>query len=320
MSFVYGRKSFVEVAEDFARLLDEFQRLLVKHGSNTNVRNTKLGFYERQLKEISSLPNQDAAMLASIVTRYNLLNRLFPRPENIKIKDADLMKLLEGASDLQEKGQEYNDTFFELSMALRFLPSEKATVNLDMTTICDVIVNEELAVECKYLHGIKGLRPNLSKGLKQLDERVEKKLASYGFVALDLSALVDHQKIWNFAQSVFSEFLGVYAKLEERNKLAAGGILQHATKDKNFEKIISSFVSLQIESIFYGELGDHEVEKMSKHCLGVLFQCSVDLVFEHDEELLPVSIRAMNYFINPSIPASQHDEIRHAIKNLASGI
>lgn len=320
MSFKPTNRQHSEVVAEFETLLNNFERILRESGSKLLIRTTKLGVYEQQLKALSSLSNQDVAGLSGIVTRYNQLNLLFSEDSGVQYKLSDLVKVLEGRSLIDDSDEEYNDIFFELSMAIRFSSALQSKIKLDMTTICDVIVDEKLAIECKYIHSLKGVRPNISKGLKQITQRVDAGLAEAGLVALDLSALLDKQKIWDFSQGVFDHFLFSNEVLHANGKLTEKDILPSITGDRNFSSILTSFVALQSETVFYSMFGRQEIEKMGDKCLAVIFQVNFSLCLEYKGGIVPLPMRSLNYFINPIFSSERQAEIKREIHQLASGV
>lgn len=321
MTLVVNNRSYNNEQVRFTNLLNSIQEFLKAAGSNLLVRSTKLGKYEKELKTIDELDAIDAAGLIEIVSRYNQLDVLFFENSKITFKHTDLHKILEGSPILHDNKQNYNDIFFELSIAARYAASFDSTVSIDMTSICDVIVDSAVAIECKYLHGENGLRTNVTKGLDQLDDRVKAGLAKFGFVAIDISALLDKKKIFEFAQGVFECFLSSNEKLCEIGRIEQEEILATIANDKNFSSIITGFAAHQAELAFFSNFGNSEINKMSDNCLAIIYQYNNALCFDDNfNGRLPIPFRGMSYFINPRIVGELRKKIEKYIHNMASGI
>ena len=92
-------------------------------------------------------------------------------------------------------------------MAVRFFQLSKnngtpTKINLSESE-CDVIFDNFFAIECKYIESEKNMENNIKKAISQATDRVDKNQAKYGLVALDLSNIIDIEKINQFSQYVF---------------------------------------------------------------------------------------------------------------------
>ena len=321
MAFTINNRRYEDELGRFTALLEKLQEFLKQSGSNLVVRSTKLGGYERKLRDIGLLGARDAAGLTEIMSRYNQLDAIFLEDSKVKFKAGDLHSILEGQTVLHDLKEDYNDIFFELSMAVRCAASFPGIATIDMTSICDVIVDEKIAIECKYLHGKKGLRDNVAKGLAQLDQRVDAGLAKAGFVAIDVSALLDKDKIWEFAQGVFDCFLSSNEKLCKIGRLEQDEILVQIASDSNFQSIITGFVAHQAEFVFWSNFGRSEIEKMTANCYAVIYQYSNAFCFDDERDgRLPIPFRGTGYCINPMFSGEAKGGIEKYIHSMAPGI
>ncbi|MER2906817.1 hypothetical protein [Morganella morganii] len=327
MGPVIGNRSIDEVVRDFGVLVDNFDGLLSGAGSKTNIKSTKLGKYQKMLDNLSDMKNRELSGLIGIVNRYQAMNRLFSPDSGISISSDKLMKILEGDAKIHDTNEGYNDDFFELSMAIRFAVAFNTygdSSDIDLTTVCDVIVGKEYAIECKYLHSLRGLRENVSKAIEQAKKRVDSGLAKLGIVALDLSNVCDNDKIWDFSQDIFSSFLTSYGKMADKGlhsrQIREDGILGSIISDRNFFTLLNSYIAHEAESVFYSEFGNRECGKLNRDVIAIIFQTSNCFCFEFEGEVIPVPCRSMGYYINPGLPRLHYIAARGMLNNLASGI
>lgn len=281
-----------------------------------NILNTKLGKIKKDIDLIESLSIKDCSKLVGIVVKYNEINKLFE--SDVEYNKKDLVKLIEGQHDYDaDSNQNYNDTLFELSMAVRFLQVEKgAPRKVNLLTDCDLIVNNELAVECKYIHSKSNLVKNISKAKKQVETRVCNNEAEFGYIALDLSSVIPLIELNNFFNFTYSRFLKNYENFYEKN--IVDDVVRHLLLDRNFIKIISSYISHEVESILYGELGVKY--DLGENVKAIIFQSFNTFCIEYENKIYPISIRGMSYFINHKLSKNETIEIQKNIHKLAVGI
>ncbi|WP_367351790.1 hypothetical protein [Achromobacter animicus] len=326
MNFVSYSLTTEDLIRNFDNLLKRFRDLRERTGSGAPIENTKLWTYRKNLDSLNQMDPLDAAALVGIVNKYCSINSLFDVGEDIKIPEQKLLDLLYGRYLLQDEDEEYNNTFFELAMALRISQSMGNEGGIDLSTDCDVIwYDKDLAIECKYLHSEKKFRKELSKALDQLERRLSDGLANMGLVAFDLSNLVDHKIIFEFSRSTFYAFVKNYECLIERRSIFAQGISEEGVpmsviQDRNFIKILTSFASHQLEAVFYRNFKKSELSKLSHNKVGVIFQLNISLLFEYQGEVIPIPSRAMSYYINKNINENKRDRVQKLIHSLATGI
>ena len=162
------------IKKDFELLLDNFSALASEVRPRTRISSTKLGRIKKNLDNWLNLEKDDIAKTFEIAIKYNSINGVFS--EHVHYKKSDLFKLLEGSLDPEKESDEkYNDFFFEFSMATRFLRAsqkENKSVKINLESDCDIIVNDSIAVECKYIHSQAGIVFNVSKADSQVATRV----------------------------------------------------------------------------------------------------------------------------------------------------
>lgn len=105
----------------------------------------------------------------------------------------NLLKLVSGSHSFSNLEEEHNDFYFEFDMALRYLLC-KEQKNINITSECDVIIDDDIAIECKFLHGESGFEQNIRKANNQIITRIEDGLAKRGFISIDISHLVSKKR------------------------------------------------------------------------------------------------------------------------------
>ncbi|MGR5150146.1 hypothetical protein ACQKP8_26820 [Photobacterium alginatilyticum] len=317
LSFVTNSKSLDLLKEDY----DEFLRLLEpavkRFRRRTNIRNTKLWQYKKSLDKLEQIPETEQAKLLEIVNRYTILNRIMDSSNSIKLKDEDLFKMVEGAFSLDDKDQKYNDAFLELSMAARFATSNKKHAHINMGTICDVVIDDVIAIECKYIHKENNLNENISYAIEQIDRRIKDGLAQYGMVAIDMSNLIDRDSLNEFSQFLFSEFYKSYPGQVSDELEVAKSIVN----SNDFSVPVRNYFTRCVEAKFI----EHFIESatcrdMNINTKGILIQVSSSFCIYGENIILPVPLRMMTHFINPKLSSEDNEEIKNIIGSLCSGI
>ena len=309
--------SFVKnLKNEYDDFLSYLEPIVKEDNQNSGVSRTKLEYYRKQLNKIELLPEDEQYKLIEIVNKYTNLNCLLNNSTNIDFKKSDLLKIIEGQFSLNDKDQKYNDTFFELSMALRFAKSSDLKSNINMNTICDVIIGGEIAVECKYIHSKKNILANISYAIEQIDDRVARGLAKYGFVAIDFSNVIDNKKIENFAKLLYEDFSHGYKRIGKNDD----EVLESVLNDRNFSTILGKYFAHNLEVEFYENLFKLPKEKIGFNTKAIIFQANTSFSFCDSAHTIPVPIRSLTYFINPKITDEDEKKIVKIIHSLCSGI
>ncbi|MNL18335.1 hypothetical protein D3C87_1394770 [compost metagenome] len=306
-------------------LIENFRALIAEAKPGAAIERTKLWKYKKALQNLNELSDSELASLLGLVSKYCAMNQVFNEHSGIIIPDHKLLELLEGRHVIHDEAEDYNGTFFELSIAVRFAQRLGAAAVIDMTTDCDVILDGEFAVECKYLHSTKKFRSNISDAMAQLDGRIDNGFAKFGVVALDLSNLIDSAKIQNFGQSVFDSFAASYEEMASSRGYIAGslsrdGIGQSVLSDRSFAKIISSFISHLAESTFHVNFTKQELEKLDDRKIAIVYQTSIYLCFHYQGNVVPAPFRSLNYYIYHGLPDDHYSLVERFFHSLAVGI
>ncbi|HFX1052086.1 TPA: hypothetical protein ACID0M_005697 [Pseudomonas aeruginosa] len=326
MSFVAKSLAFDGLLEEFDLLINSFRKLRLKIGKGAPIESTKLWGYRKKLDDLEKMDEMEVAALIGIVNKYRSINALFDVDSKIIVPQQKLLDLLDGGHTLADEDERYNDAFFELAMAIRFAASMGDGVEIDLSTECDVVLcRQKIAIECKYLHSERKFRHEFSDAIKQLDKRISNGQAEVGYVAYDLTNLVDKVRIFEMARSIFDSFAANYERLEQSRgvfsqNIKEQGLLRSILVNRNFQAIISNFTAHHLESVFYSNFKKSEMEKLDSEKVAVIFQLSHCLIFEYDNEVIPVPARAMNYYINDGLPEIRQAEIKKFIHSLAVGI
>ena len=317
MSDVTTSHDLSQVKQEFDVLLANLAEVLKEVKPRTNILNTKLGKIKKDLENIEKLDNRSIAKVSEIVTKFNTINDIFRN--DIEFNKKDLVKIIEGKHNYDlDSNENYNDSFFELSMALRFLLASKETKpKINLESECDVIVNDKIAIECKYIHSLSNIIKNIKKANNQIDKRVKNGQAEIGFIALDLSHICPRDKVEEFAEYTFNKFVDNYRYLETKRRIS-GDILDQILVDNNFKKIISNYLMCEVETALYGELGFSY--DMGTNTLAIIFQLMNSFCFEYEGRIMPMAVRGMTYFLNRNLNYEQDRKVQAYIHSLAVGI
>ncbi|EFF81790.1 hypothetical protein HMP0015_2742 [Acinetobacter haemolyticus ATCC 19194] len=319
MSEIKTSHEIGSVISEFDELLNNLSEVLKESRPRTDIRSTKLWKIKKDLSNIENLDLDSMAKVSELASKYNTINNIFTN--NVAYNKNDLSKIIEGAQNYtQESNENYNDYFFELSMGVRFLLALKnkgisTTVNLD--GVCGIIVNDEIAIECKYIHSQSNMVKNIKEAKKQIEKRIDNNQAKYGLIALDLSHICPREKVNNFANSTLNDFIEMYEMLKSKGYIE-GNVLSSILHDRNFYKIISSYILSQVETSFYYELGfSYDLGASTK---AIIFQSLNSFAFEHNDILIPLSTRGMTYYLNKELNEESELETIKLIHSLVVGI
>lgn len=317
MSEVKTSYNIDAVKQDFDRLLENLSNIIKEVRPRTNILSTKLGKIKKDLSDLKNLDNDSLAKITEIVTKYNSINNIFIH--NITYDKNDLIKIIEGKSDCdQDSNEGYNDYFFELSMGIRLLLSLKDhDSKINLNGVCDVIIDDSIAIECKYIHSPSNIIKNIQKAKRQIDKRIADNQAKIGFIALDLSHICPKEKFKEFSNYTLSKFIESYETLKSKDRIE-GRILENILNDKNFYKIISSYIMMEVETTLYSELSFSY--DLGKNSLAIIFQSVNSFVFEYKDEIYPLTTRGMTYFLNTNLTRSEAADVQKFIHNLAVGV
>lgn len=331
MSNIESRPSIEHMILEYEILCKNFEGIIKKHNLNTTVEKTKLGFYKRKIKEWNyNVFDNESLKLFYIINKLISLNILFNSHINVQLDYKSLLNILKGSNSFDDTNEGYNDTFFELDMAIRFLKktlelglADSFIINLD--TDCDIIIGNKIAIECKYIHSRKRLEEHVKKAIKQIDIRIAEGLANEGIIAIDLTHIMDNTKFDKIAQEVFAEFYAMNQKLAINSFVSdsiGDHILTSTLENTNFREILQSYHTAYLEQTFYENISQSTKNKIKNNLKvkAIVFQSRNLMIFESLTGTAPVMNRGMTYYLNENLPTEEKNMLKSIISNLAVGI
>lgn len=253
MSNIQTTSSIATIIQEFDFFLNNFEKIVKEEKPSTDISNTKLYKIKEDLLKFDDLDDKSLSKLLETACKYNSINSLF-KHDKCKFNKTDLIKILKGTHDYTaDSNEQYNDFFFELSMGSRFIQAFKnESVTIHLNTDCDVIINNDIAIECKYIHSSSKIITNINKAKKQIETRIKDGLAQSGFIAIDLPHVYPHQKVNKFVQYTFNKFLENCEIFKDK---IPGNLVKIITDNKHFQNIIQTYISHELEVILYSEIG-----------------------------------------------------------------
>ncbi|KIP98733.1 MULTISPECIES: hypothetical protein [Pseudomonas] len=316
MSGIESRHSYEKVKKDFQKLLEDLDAAIKEFKPRFDIRSTRLARFEKDLRNITQLDNKSISRLAEIVAKFGSVSKLLALKGCYNEKD--LLKIVEGGADYTIDSDEgYNDHLFEMSMAARFIPRNADSVSINLKGECDIIIDDIVAIECKYIHSISSLTKNVSKAKSQIKKRIEDDQAKFGFIALDLSNVISRERIESFSAYTYESYMGSYGVLRQKRKLN-GSLIEGVRSNRNAAQIISNVITDELETQFYGEVG-FEYD-MGEDCKAIILQALINVCVEHEGEILPVSFRGVTYVLNHRLSKEEAAAIKKFIHSLPTGI
>ncbi|ENQ5030582.1 hypothetical protein ACEPBM_003532 [Vibrio cholerae] len=311
MTFISNTKNIDSIKEEYSVFLNLLEPIIKKIRRRSDLRNTKLWAIKRNLDKFDELSIEQQNKLVSIVVKYVLVNNILNPVHEIEITNKEVLNLITQGFYFDDSDQKYNDYFFELIVASRFL-NEKKPSKINLGTICDVIIDNELAIECKYIHKKENLYHNIEYAMKQVDNRVESNLAQYGFVALDISNVIDFEAEREFARVHFNRFYD-----DNRYGKDFVGILNlEGFKVPVKERFLSA-----ARDVFLSAIEGHCLDKdIRENTRAILIQINTSFSVETPSEIIPVPFRFLDHYINPNLDSLESNKIKQRIMSLCKGI
>jgi hypothetical protein len=315
MNEVVSNRSLDEVKMQFNCLIDNMTSLIEEVKPKTDIKKTKLWKIREDLEQINTLEYEETSHLLGIITKYNMINILFE--SDVIYDKKELLKLIEGNINyVDDSNQEYNNVLFELSMAIRFISSnsKKYEIQLGGGHECDIIIDNDIAIECKYIHSHSNLEKNISRAKKQINKRIEEQKAKKGYIALDFSNIIDKEKLNSFISYTFEIFKSNYSKMKGNKS----DITKSITNDGNFKKIIQSILTHEIELLLYEKITTSY--DLGENTKAIMYQTNYTMMLEDETSISPIPIRSLCFFLNQKNTVQDNKETLNIINSLAVGI
>lgn len=272
-----------ELINNSILLMDELEKIEIQGEKPfENIRATKFAKWLKKVKNKELRECKDKETLIKTFSKIYHYSRIlnFVKEHQEEIKIDTLKHLISGSESNIDDSHKSEDYFFEIDIASRF-KKEKPNL-LDIT---DVIVNDNLFIECKKLHSIKKFEKNIKDANKQLDKIPEKSL---GFIALDFTDVFDKNEYFKIIYPIITFFREKYSKLE----------IDDFKSNPDLRQIISTLLSSSLEfqfNLLLDKVKKHNPDfKFNKNVIGIFYQLYIPIQF--DEESL-VLIRGATYLI-----------------------
>ncbi len=295
----------------------KFTEFLLSVIGENKFKKTKFWFYQKQLSNLSELDLVSQSKLLAVINKYGRLLPIFAG--EIDFLKINLLKLVSGSHTFSNLEEEHNDFYFEFDMALRYLLC-KEQKNVNITSECDIIIDNDIAIECKFLHSESGFEQNIRKANNQIIKRIDDGLANKGFISIDISHLVSKEEIQNFIDLIFIEFCNQYKSLGISIEDAQSQI----PHNKNFEKIIKGYINQKIEYYYHKAKKTYVHFNLDSKTFGVFYQYEDVFLLDSDEYVTCIPIRIGCYDINDKYihanPSIDEDELKKEFYSLANGI
>lgn len=305
-----SNKIISDIVEDYQFFLEQLKNIF-------NIKNIEKQKVYKLLSKLKSSPTQNDICLA--LANINRFTRISPLLEKYKddIKQDTIKRMIAGNEDADYYSEQSDNFFFEFDIATRLKNRNENTI-IDLKTNNDVVIDNNIIIECKKIHSQSrsSFRDNISKAVTQINDGIDKSVGNVGFIAVDLTNVIDHEIIKSFFISIFNEFYSQHKEILYSND----DIISETINNKNFRNITQSYSTNHLEYTFHKLFNKKNNSIiLSENILGIFFQAETYVVFENDEAALPVAFRMATYYINKK--NKEHDDIiRKLFKSLQTGI
>lgn len=333
MSFVTSIHNIDKIKSDFDEVCDFLQEMLNEINKKISIKQTKLHKYKEIINNIDdkNINIIEYFKTIQIVQRYN--NVVLTIKSNIDLFDIDKSKfinIIDGTSDINDFKDKSNHLLFELEMAVRFFLSSKknnmpSKINLSEDSDCDIIVDNVIAIECKYIESKKSIEKNIKKAISQIEKRISNNQAKFGIIALDLRNVIDIEKIDNFSNELFNHFYQIISELKNNpamSKIIVGEVSANVILNNDFKNIVSSYFHSHLEYSFYKSINKTIQNKVNENVgiWGMIFQANHLFVLQYGDEVVPIPNRGLGYYLNERLPKEGYHIVQNLIHQLATGI
>lgn len=331
MSFVTSIHNIDKIKSDFYEVCDFLQEQLNNTGRTTLIALTKFHKY-KEIIEQSDISNDKVVEYIKtlhFVIRYN--NVILTIRDNLNFFDINIPSLLtivNGKNDLDDLTDKSNHLFFELEIAVRFFLSSKKNnmpSKINLSTDCDIIVDNIIAIECKYIESERNMEKNIKKAISQIEKRISNNQAKFGIIALDLRNVIDVKKIDNFSNELFNNFYQIISELKNNptmSKKIVGEVSANVIFNGDFQNIASSYFHSNLEYSFYKNINKNIQNKLNSNIniWGIFFQANHSFILQYDDEVVPIPNRGLGYYLNERLPKEGYHIVQNLIHQLATGI
>lgn len=209
-----------------------------------------------------------------------------------------LKKLIKREKNKKDGSQSYQDMLFEFSIVSRFVESLN-NYNIDLSTDCDLIINQNIAIECKYIHGANKLEDNIKKARRQIYKRINSELAKIGIIAVDMSNLL--------SSNTFNGIIDVHEEYSSQEEMLL--------KFKGFySKHVIDKLDMEI-----GNIHNNKIFSDSNTIHAVLLQSFNFVVIDLKDSYIPFVSRILYPIYNPSLSEEERLKLSPIIKSLEIG-
>jgi hypothetical protein len=315
MSFKRTLHNLHSISSELDRLLSNLENALKNIRPRTNVKNTRIGKIRRDLEKISDLEIPKATKLLEVAIKLNQINFIFDH--GINFKSDDIIRLIEGKYDLSnDDAVTSHDYLFEFITGVRFAIVHEGSHEVSLSGGGDVKIGQDFAVECKNIRSLNSLVKNIDTGRRQVDERVASGEVTFGFIALDLSNIFPTEKAEKFIQQTYEIFYKNHLKIKEAQR-SDREIIDTVLDDKNFQKIVNSYIMHETEAALYSAL--KLTYDMGVNTVAIIYQVHRCFLIEGDEENTLLPIRGMSYFLNNKLTEEAQEKVATYLHRLAVG-
>lgn len=187
-------------------------------------------------------------------------------------------------------------------MASRFLENLNS-YNVDLSTDCDIIIDKDIAIECKYVHGENKLEDNIKKARRQLYKRIiDDKIAKIGIVAVDLSNLLNGSK-FNGIADINKEFSSKEEML--------------STFKQDYSKILTNEMENRINKIAINKVFGDSNKTITTQA--ILLQSFNFMIINFKDSYIPFTSRILHPIYNPLLSEEDKSKLKPIIKSLEVG-
>ncbi|MDU7785017.1 MAG: hypothetical protein E7J79_01685 [Aggregatibacter aphrophilus] len=287
-------------SSNLSSLLQDAEKLVSELEGISVFENIKKSKFYLWLKKVKNRKNQDAKQLIPVFSKLYHYNRIleFVRDNIISIKEDTISHLISGPYNILDDSHQSENYFFEIDMASRF--PDGCSKNLLSPT--DIVINDNLFIECKKLHSYKKFEKNIKDANNQISNL---KRDIKAFIALDFTDIFKSNEYLELLAPIISFFKKYHLELNGANFI----------ENPNFRNVAMTLLSSALEFKFNELLIDFERKnpefQFNRNVIGIFYQLYTFL--ELDDESI-ILVRGATY-----LPFDTSDETKRFFHDLASG-
>lgn len=287
MNDIVNENNLEKIIEDCKKIINEIE----ERGIEPKIKNTKVSKWLSSLEKSFNHKLEEDVKKFIKINKYNRVLKFIISNSN-NIKPETIKEIISGSDLILDDSHKSENYFFEVDIADRLMKSintPSSPKKIDLYSNTDIILNNDIFVECKKIHGENSFKDNIKKANKQI-KNANLCSTQKAFIALELTVVFDSKKndVIQLSNKNSEYFRDSYEKL---------GINDNYICNLNYRKVVQSLLVSKLEFIFIKLMNEfyrkNKKFKFDEHVIGIFYQYDTYFITP-TSDLIP--IRGASYY------------------------